>query len=317
MIGYLVRRVGQALVVVVGVTIITVLLYHLLPGNPARAILGPRATAQQLQAFDVANGFNRPIYIQYLDWVDRLLHGNLGYSYQLNQSVTSLLSERLPKTLILVGVSYFLALVIAIPLGLFQASRRSSFADYVVTGSSFVLYSMPTFWLGQLMIILLAVDLHAFPAEAPQGTSLLSLISDPVALVLPVATLTMVTVALFSRYMRSSTIENLTQDYVRTARSKGVGPRRVLFGHILRNALIPIATLIGLSLPAILSGALVTESVFNYPGMGLLFFQAAVTRDYPVLIGVIVVVAIAAVLGSLLADILYAVLDPRVRYVPA
>ena len=172
---------------------------------------------------------------------------------------------------------------------------------------------MPTFWLGIILIIIFSATLGWLPPEAPQASA--SLFSQLNALILPVATLTLVTLALFSRYMRSSMLDNLVQDYVRTAKSKGVSNRRVLFRHVLRNALIPVLTLVGLSIPGVVAGAVVTETVFNYPGMGYLFFLSAQNDDFPVLLGVTLVIAIATVLGSLVADILYAVADPRIRYV--
>jgi peptide/nickel transport system permease protein len=173
---------------------------------------------------------------------------------------------------------------------------------------------MPVFWLALLLIEVFAVQLHLLPPEGPQGATVGAVINQPPALVLPVATLTILTVALFSRYMRSAAIENLVQDYIRTARAKGVSQTGIVFHHLLRNSLIPIITLVGLSLPITISGAVVIESVFNYPGMGLLFWTSATTHDYPVMLGFTVVVAIATVVGSLLADIMYAVADPRVRY---
>ncbi|MHB1614277.1 MAG: ABC transporter permease [Actinomycetes bacterium] len=315
MSGFLIRRTLQALVVVIGVTIITFLLLHLLPGGPARAILGPRATPVQIKAFVQQYGLDKPLVIQYVTWLGQLLHGNLGFSYKLNQSVDSLLAQRLPKTLILTGIATLVALIVAIPLGVLQAVRRNRPVDYALTGLSFIFYATPTFFLGIILVLVFAVLIHALPAEAPQGTSALGVLSQPAALVLPVATLALTTIAAFSRYMRSSTLDALLQDYVRTARAKGLSERTVLFVHVLRNALIPIATLLGLSLPGILSGSLITESVFNYPGMGLLFWNAAQTSDFPILLGVTVIVGVATVLGSLLADITYAVLDPRVRYV--
>lgn len=207
-----------------------------------------------------------------------------------------------------------MALIVAIPLGLLQAIRRNKPVDYVLTGVSFIGYSMPTFWLGILLILLLAVNLHVLPPGGPQGATVGAVLSDPAAMVLPVVTLAAGTVALFSRFMRSSAIEVMVQDYVRTAKAKGIGPTRVIVRHVLRNSITPIITIVGLSLPAAVSGAMITESVFNYPGMGLLFWTAATTHDYPVLLGFTIVVAIATVIGSLLADVLYAVADPRVRY---
>ncbi len=314
MTSYLLRRLSHAVIVVFLVTIFVFLLLHLLPGGPARAVLGQRATPRSIALFNQQNGLNKPIYIQYMVYLDHLLHGNLGFSYKLNEPVTTVLAQYVPKSILLVGTAYLLALIIAIPLGIFQSIRRNTIADYFFTAGSFIFYSMPAFWLGLLLILYFAVNIHLFPAEAPQGATLGQIISNPAGLVLPVITIALITVALFSRYMRSSMMENLTQDYVRTAKAKGLNSRQILFGHVLRNALIPIITLIGLSLPTIFQGALITESVFNYPGVGFEFISAAIGQDYPVLLGFTLMIGIASVVGSLLADILYAVVDPRVRY---
>jgi peptide/nickel transport system permease protein len=311
--AYVVRRFGQGLAVVIVVSFITFIEAHLLPGNPARAILGPKASNAQIQAFEVANGYNKSLPVQYLDYIDRLLHGNLGFSYVQNQSVYALLQERLPATVILVGLSVIVALVIAIPLAILEAVRRNKPVDYVLTGAAFAFYSMPTFWLGLMLIMLFAVKVHIFPPLAPQGGPA-EILSHPLGLVLPVLTLALGSIASFSRYLRSSLLDNLTQDFVRTARSIGLPRAAVLYRHVLRNAMLPLITLLGLSLPGILSGAIITESIFNYPGMGLLYWQSALTSDYPVLLGVTLIVSLGTVAGSLLADVLYAVADPRIRY---
>jgi peptide/nickel transport system permease protein len=250
--------------------------------------------------------------VQYWKWLSTTLQGNLGFSYVQNESVTQLLGDRLPKTTLLAGISVLLALVVSIPLGFLQALRRNSTVDYVATGITFVFYSTPAFWLALVLITVFAIHWHVFPAQAPQG-SISETLSQPRGLVLPVLTITLVSIAFFSRYVRSSTLENLLQDYVRTARAKGAGTRRVVVRHVMRNALVPVVTLVGLSLPFVFAGTLISEEIFNYPGMGLLFYNAAVARDYPVLLGVTLVVSLATVIGSLLADICYALLDPRVR----
>jgi len=311
-IGYIIRRALQSLIVIIGVTIITFILLHMLPGNPVRAILGPKASPADVASLTKQLGLNKPLPFQYLLWLWNLAHLDLGYSYKQTASVDTLLAARLPNTLLLVGSSTVLAILLAVPLGVMQAVRRNKPDDYTLTGLAFIFYSMPTFWLGLLLIILFSATLNWFPPE-PQAS--LGLFQQLNALILPVATLTLVTLALFSRYMRSSMLENLVQDYVRTARAKGVSNRRVLFRHVLRNALIPVLTLVGLSIPGIAAGAVVTETVFNFPGMGYLFFLAAENDDFPVLLGVTVVIAVATVIGSLVADILYAVADPRIRYV--
>jgi peptide/nickel transport system permease protein len=316
MTRFLLRRIGQAIIVLALVTIVVFVLIHLLPGGPARAILGTMATPTAIKAFNAANGLNHPLPVQYWDWITGVLRGHLGYSYQLNQSVASLLAQRVPKTAFLAGISVLIALLIAVPVGLYQAVRRSKLDDYVLTVASFGLYSTPAFWLAIVLIDIFAVRLHVVPAEAPQG-NFSSIFADPSAMVLPVATIALVSIAAFSRYVRSSVLDELALDYVRMARSKGAGRTYVLTWHVLRNALSPVVTLLGLSLPFILSGTLITEYVFNYPGVGLMFVTATTTQDYPVLLGVVLIVGVATVLGSLLADIGYAVLDPRVRYVSA
>jgi len=314
---FLIRRVIQAIIVMLIVTVFTFLLLRLIPGNVAVAIMGPGAYRDPaaIAQFNRQYGFDKPWYAQYWLWLSNLLRGNLGYSWKQNQSVASLLGERLPKTVILVGIATLVALIIAVPIGIIQAVRRNKVVDHFFNGFSTVFYAMPSFLLGILLILVFAIKIPIFPAEAPQGETIGVIFSNFNAMILPIATLALISIALFSRYMRSSVLDNITEDYVRTAKAKGASERRILVRHILRNSLIPIATLLGLSLPFILSGALITESVFNYPGMGLLFFQSASSQDYPVLLGITVVVAAATVVGSLLADITYAALDPRVRYV--
>jgi peptide/nickel transport system permease protein len=310
----LVYRILHSVVVIVGVTIIAFLLLHHLPGGPARSILGAKATPVAIAAFNKEYGLDASLPVQYLRYVDLLLHGNLGYSYKLNISVDSLLSLDLPKTFFLVGVSFLIAAVIAVPLGIVQAIRRNRLVDHSLTGVSFVLYSMPTFWLALLLIDLLSARLRIFPPEAPQGTTLGEVITDPFALVLPVLTLVLVNFALFSRYIRASAIESLAQDYIKVARSKGLPEHKILWSHVLRNSMLPIVTLLGLSLPWLFTAGLVIEQIFNYPGTGLLFFTSAQSQDYPVELGITIVIALTTVVGNLLADLAYAVLDPRIRY---
>jgi peptide/nickel transport system permease protein len=277
-------------------------------------VLGPKAQPIAIAQFNKVNGLDLPLWDQFAHYVWNLSRFDLGRSYTLNQSVTSLIAEALPKTLILVGLSTLLALVIAIPMGIYQVVRRNKWDDYVLTGVAFILYAVPAFLLGTLLILWFAVYIPIFSTEAPQSDSIWGILSDPKALVLPVVTLAAISIASFSRYMRSSMMETMTEDFVRTARAKGAGPQRVLYVHALRNAIIPIITLLGLSLGTIVSGAVITESVFNYPGMGLLAINSAFKEDLPTLLGVTFVVTIATIVGNLIADILYAVVDPRIRY---
>jgi peptide/nickel transport system permease protein len=312
--GYLIRRVGQAVIVLFLVTVITLALVHLLPGGPIRVLLGPRATTAQVAYYNRLYGFDQPFYVQYLKWVDQLAHGNLGYSPKLNQTVASLIAQDLPKTVILVALGTVVSLAVGIPLGMYQAVKRYTAGDYALTAVAFLGYATPPFFVGLLLVGWFAVDAHIFPSFAPQGSSAWQILADPRALVLPVLSYAFVLYALWSRYMRSSVMDNLVQDYVRTARAKGATDRRVLWGHVFRNSLTSIITLLGLSLPTLVAGAISIEVVFNYPGMGLAFYTAALDVDYQVLLGFTVLATVATILGNLLADIAYTMLDPRVRY---
>jgi peptide/nickel transport system permease protein len=304
--------------VILGVTVVTFLMLYILNvhthGGLARAILGPRASAQALALFSRQNGLSESFFGQYWKFLDRLLHGNLGYSYVYNRTVDSLLSTELPKDLVLGGLSLFFSLLIAIPVGVMQAVKRNKAADYAGTTVSFILYSMPQYAVGLILIQFLSISLHIFPAEAPQGDSALVMLEHPKGLVLPIASLTFVTYAYFSRYMRSSAIDTLAQDYIRTARAKGLPERLVLMRHLLRNSLLTVITLVGISIPVILTGTLIIEQVFNFPGAGLEYFNAAQTSDFEVMLGITVLVGVVTVLGNLVADIAYALLDPRIRY---
>jgi len=314
MTGYIIRRLGQAVIVILGVILLTFILAQLIPGGEAKAVLGPKATPVTIAQFNLRNGLDLPIWDQLWRYVEGIFaHFDLGYSYKYNQGVTQVILERLPKTLTLVTAAVGLALVIAIPLGILQVVRRNKPIDYAVTGASFFFYAMPDFLVGTLLIIYFSFDLKWFPASPPTDASAWSVFTDPRAFALPIITLCVTSIASFSRYMRSSMMDAMTEDYIRTARAKGASSHRVLYGHALRNALIPILTLLGLSLPAIVSGALIVENVFNYPGMGLLTVQSAFNDDIPVVLGTTLVITIATVFGSLLADILYAVADPRIR----
>ncbi|WP_052432572.1 ABC transporter permease [Streptacidiphilus carbonis] len=317
MTAYLLRRTGQALVVVFGVMVLTFVMIHLVPGSAARASLGTRATAERIALFNAANGLDRPLAAQFVSFVQQAAEGNFGTSYSLHQPVSTLIAQRLPRDGVLLGLSTLLALSVALPMGIFQAVRRGRVADHVLTVVSFVLYSMPDFFFALLLVAVFSVQLHLLPSQAPQAESVAGILADPRALVLPVVTLTLVSVAGFSRYMRSSAIGTLAQEYVQVARSKGLPERLVLRRHVLRNSLLPVVTVLGLSAPTVVAGAVIAESVFNYPGMGLLFFQAATSKDYPVMLGSTLVVGVATVIGSLLADIAYSLLDPRIRYVDA
>jgi peptide/nickel transport system permease protein len=313
MIAYLARRVGQAVAVVAGVMVLTFIMIHLEPGSAARATLGIRATPGRIAIFNSTYGLNEPLYRQFVTYIDQVAHGNLGTSYSLQQPVSTLIAQRVPRDAVLLGLATVSAVAIAIPLGIYQAVHRDQVTDHVATGVSFTLYSMPDFFFAILLISVFSVQLHILPPAAPQATSAVGILADPRALVLPVVTLALVILASFSRYMRSSAIDVLAQDYIQVARAKGLPQRLVLMRHVLRNAMLPVVTMIGLSFSWIITGAVIAEAVFNYPGMGLLFYQAATSHDFPVMLGSALVIGIVTVTGNLVADIVYGILDPRIR----
>ncbi|MGH7642225.1 MAG: ABC transporter permease [Candidatus Dormibacteria bacterium] len=312
MTRFILHRTGQSILVLLLVSILVFSLLHVLPGGLVRAQLGPKASPHEVSALTAQEGLDKPVIVQYLIWLWHALHGNLGFSYKQNSPVTSLLAEYFPRDLLLVGVALFLAIGVSIPLGLLQGVRRNKEVDYTLSVLLLVLYAMPSFLLGAIGIILFNIEFDVLPPTAIRfGTGLGP---DIAALVLPVATLTLGNVAYYSRYMRSAVIDNLLEDYIRTARSKGAGWGRVLLRHALRNSLLPIVSLIGISFPYVISGSLIVEALFDFPGTGLLFWNAAQDRDYPVLLGVILLISFAVVVGNLLADLLYMVMDPRIRY---
>jgi peptide/nickel transport system permease protein len=311
--AYVARRFAESILILLGVTLLTFVLLHLLPGGPARGILGPRATPAQIAAFEQATGLNQPVVQQYLTYLGHLLHGNFGYSYKLNQTVGSVLAQDLPKSLALVGPPTVLSLAIGVPAGLWQAQRRDSLDDHLLTGIGYTLYAMPDFWLAYILIDIFALRLFWLPPNAPSSPTWTAAFTDAPAMILPWATLTLVSIAVFSRYMRSSALDAMSQDYIRTARAKGAQGGRILRKHVIRNASIPIITLIGLSIPGLLSGAILEEVVFNYPGIGLATYNAALVKDYPILLGTTIVFGALTIVGNLIADIAYAYADPRVR----
>jgi peptide/nickel transport system permease protein len=311
--AYLVRRFLQAILVMFIVSVIVFILLHSLPGGLVRAQLGPKASTYQVLQLERTEGLQRPLPVQFGVWLINALKGNLGFSYKMNQTVASLLIDYLPRTLLLVGISTVLAIAVAVPIGMWQGYRRNRPDDHVLNASTLILYAMPDFLLGVIFIILLSLDLPVLPSTATTFGA--SLGTDVAVLVLPILTLMLGNISYYSRYMRSSVIDNLLEDYVRTAYAIGNSSRRVLVSHVLRNSMTSTMTMIGLTLPYVFSGALIVEALFNFPGVGLLFWNASQDRDYPVLLGVVLVVTAAVVVGSLLADIGYAMLDPRVRYV--
>lgn len=316
MVRYILYRLVQAIPAMIGVTIIGFFLVHIVPGGPAQAMLGAKATPAKIAAIDKLYGLNKPIYVQYAVWMKQLLHGNLGTSYYYNESVWRLVAINMPRTLAIVGIGIVLAHIGSVILGSLQAYYKNSLFDYTATTVTYFFYAMPIFWLGIIMVMLFAVNLGWFPSQG---------LSNPLNpnpgigswvahTTLPVLTLVIGTIAQWAQYMRTSMDETLVQDYIRTARSKGVSEVVVVMKHALRNSILPLITLLGFALPSLFAGALFVEVVFNYPGMGLLFWNAALQRDYPTILGIVVLTGLLTIIGNLLADVLYGVIDPRVKY---
>jgi len=313
MISYLIRRIITSVIVVIGVSIFIFILLHAIYPSPARDVLGLSARPAQINAWNKANGYDDPVIVQYLRYMNNLLHGNLGYSYVENQSVLALFQERVWRSVYLSGVSLLFAILIALPLGIYQAVKRNSIGDNVATSAAFILYSMPSFFLGLILIQVFALSFPIFNFEASQSTSIWAVMGDWYSMTLPIFTLALIEVAAFSRYQRSSAIDTLAQDYIKVARAKGLPERLVLWRHLVRNASLPMVTLIGLSLPALLAGNLIIESLFNYQGLGLLFYESLQKVDYPVMLAYTLAGAVLVVVGNLVADIALTVADPRIR----
>jgi peptide/nickel transport system permease protein len=312
MFRYIVRRVAFMLPVALLVSFLTFMLIHLIPGDPARVLLGEEATPQTVAALQHQLGLDQPLPKQFALWLWQAIHGNLGMSIQLQQPVTQALLQRLPVTLELGLVSLLYSLALALPLGVYSATHRNSWVEWLVNISSLVGTAIPSFVLALLLIFLFAVVLRVVP---PGGYKPFT--DDPTSnirdLILPMIALGTGTVAVNLRQIRASMVEVLEQDYVRTARSKGLSERRVNYVHALRNSLIPLLTIVGLQVGAILGGAFVIETIFLWPGIGKLAVDSIFAKDYPVVQGVVLVAAFSYMLINLLVDISYVFLDPRIR----
>jgi peptide/nickel transport system permease protein len=314
MIGYISRRLVIAVIVTIGIALITFLILHLLAPSPVYAVLGGKAQPAAVISWNRLHGYDRPEIVQFFSYLGNLAHLNFGYSYKLSQSVDALFTENAGRSAYLSLAALVLALVIAIPLGIVQAVKRNSIGDYTVTSLNFILYSMPSFFLGLILIQFLALDWHIFPPTVSDSiTTTWQAFTHPLQMTLPIVTLAAINVASFSRYMRSSALDNLAQDYIRLARAKGLSEGAVLFRHLLRNACLPMITLVGLSIPTLLAGNLLVEVLFNIQGLGLLFFNALQSLDYNILLAYTILGGILTVLGNLIADVALTVADPRVR----
>ena len=313
---YVARRLIQAIPLLLGISVISFAILKAVPGGPTAAYEGnPNVTDEDLRRLEAAFGLDQPVHVQYLNWLTHFIQGDWGYSYSGGQPVLQLIMERLPNTLWLTIASYLAVLVIAVPIGVLTATRQYSWFDHVVTGSTFAFLSTPTFWLGLLLLLFFGLQLRWFPLGGIQtlGTDF-DLIDRLRHLILPVATLALVQIGSYTRFLRANMLETIHQDFMRTARAKGLTERVIVMRHGLKNAAIPLVTVAALDLPDLFAGALVTEQIFGWPGMGRLFWDSATRSDYPVLMGILAITSTLIVLANLLADVLYGYLDPRIRY---
>ncbi|MGI9017692.1 MAG: ABC transporter permease [Euzebya sp.] len=313
MASYVLRRVLQALGVLIGVSVLVFAIIHLVPGDPVRLALGTRFDQGTYDALRARAGLDQPLLQQYLSWAGGLLTGDFGVSFRSGQTVLDLVLQRLPATLSLAFVAVAVALLIAIPLGVLSAIRQGRPTDRIATAISQFGISVPDFWLGILLILLFSLTLGWLPASGYVPIS-----ENPLEwarrLILPGITVGVVSGAVLTRFVRSSVLESLGEDFVRTAQSKGLSERRIIRDHVLPNALVPVITVTGLQLAYLLSGVVVVEAVFAWPGLGQLALDAVQDRDYPVLQGAVMLFAAFFLLVNLLVDLLYAVVDPRIEY---
>lgn len=314
MIGYVLRRILQLLPVLLLASIGIWAMLYAVPGGPIGMILGENATPEQIAALRAELGLDQPVVVQYLDWLGNVFRGDLGLSIHSREPVLELIMHRLPATLQLAFCATIVALLLGIPVAIISAMKPGSWLDRILSGWSALALGVPTFWLGILLILLFAVNLRWLPSASVYAP----LWSDPItalkSLVLPALTLGVYVSGVLARFLRASLVSEMSADYVRTARSKGLPERQIMRAHIIRNALLPFITIVGLQMAMFIGGAVVTEAVFTYPGLGRLLIQAINTRDYPLIQGCIVVILVIYVLINLTVDVIYAYVDPRIEY---
>jgi peptide/nickel transport system permease protein len=316
---YLVRRLITAVPLLLGVTILVYGIMHAMPGDPMDFLIDPTMDPASFQALKEELGLNKPLYVQYWQWLKKVVQGDFGWSIRYRRPVTDMLGERVGPTLLLTGSAYLIALLVAVPLGILTATRQYSLFDYSVSGLAFMGLSLPSFFTALLAIYFFAVKLQWVPTGGMMtpGNPLgfFENLSDRMYhLLLPCLTLAVRDMTGLTRFSRSSMLEVMRQDYVRTARSKGLPERVVIFKHAFRNGSLPLITLFGLNLPDLFSGVIIFETIFVWPGVGQMAFEAVLNRDYPIIITINLIAATLVITGNLLADLLYAVADPRIRY---
>lgn len=304
MLRYIVRRLLIGVLVVLSVTVIIFGIMQAMPGDPVNLMAGSRVTPEQIEAMKQQWGLDKPLPIQYLYWLSNVLHGDFGVSITTKQEVSYLIQQRLPYTLMLTGAAILIEYLMAVPLGLFAAVKKDKLPDKAMTVIMVVLWSMPPFWLGILLMIAFSINVQIFPISGYSGL---------ISLVLPAFTLALPSMAQTFRLTRSEVLDVMDEKYVETAYAKGLGEKQILLKHILRNALIPITVTFFLSLPWLIGGSVVVENVFAWPGMGQLLWKCIAKQDFPVVQGIVFIIAVLTVICNLIGDIVAGMLDPRIR----
>ncbi|MGO4671301.1 ABC transporter permease [Bosea sp. 2YAB26] len=314
MTSYLLRRLFQMLPVLFLASFAIFAMIYAVPGGPVAVLVGENASPEEIAATIARYGLDRPMLVQYLDWLGQAVRGDFGLSLHSRQPVLALIGERLPATLQLAVAAILVALAVGIPVAIASAVRPNSWLDRLLSGWSALALGVPTFWLGILLILLFAVELRWLPSASRYVPFWEAPVDALRSLMLPALTLGIYVSGIFARFLRASLIGEAKQDYVRTARAKGLPESRVVGLHIMRNALLPFVTIVGLMMANFIGGAVVTEAVFTYPGLGRLVIQAISTRDYPLIQGCIMVILVGYMLVNLIIDLLYAWIDPRIEY---
>jgi peptide/nickel transport system permease protein len=317
--NYLIRRMGEIVVLMLLISALVFVILNLVPGGPLDMWIfsNPKTTPAEIKRMTELLGLDKPLHLRYFEWLLDVLRGDWGESWGVayGRPVTEVIFSRLNNTLILMISATLVSILIAVPIGVISAIRQYSWLDYMVTSFSFFGMSMPTFWFGIMLIVIFSVGLGWLPSGGVSTYGYQNDIGDRLRhLVLPVTVLSLYNIATWSRFVRSSMLEVLRQDYMRTARSKGLRENVVIIKHGLRNALIPVITMLALEIPNLFSGAIITENVFSYPGTGRLFWDGVMAADWPVVQGLVVLTAFLVIVSNLVADLTYAVVDPRIRY---
>lgn len=317
---FILRRLLQVIPLLIGISIITFALANLVPGSPVSGLeFNPRTTPEDIARIKENLGLNEPVWKRYFVWIGNVAQGDLGISLKNFRPVRATILQKLPNTLLLTGTALVLSLLFAIPIGVYGAVRRNSVFDNVTTATSVAGFSVPTFWLGLMLVLLFAVKFKEWGLPSLPAGGAYSLrggggfFDRAQHLLLPAFALAFVQMAAWTRYIRSQMLEVLNQDYMRTANAKGLRERVVIFRHGLRNAVLPLVTLLGIAIPDLFAGSVVIENIFTYPGIGQLAFNSAINKDYPLIMGITLVAGTLVILGNLIADVVYSLLDPRIR----